>query len=62
MENRESNHWLDTIDSTYKPQDRQIAVPDTAGLSPRPLWRRPASVIVTSLVLIMAAIALGLGL
>ena len=62
MENHEDSRWLDAIDSTYAPKMRKIVVPDASGLTPRPLWRRSMSAILTAFVLAVAGIALSVGL
>ena len=61
MDNHEDSRWLEAIDTTYTPKAREIAVPDATSLTPRPVWRRPISVILASLVL-AAIMVLGLGL
>ena len=62
MENHEDNRWLDAIDSTYTPKMREIVVPDASGLTPRPLWRRSVSIVLAACVVVLASVALSLGL
>lgn len=62
MENHEDSRWLDAIDSTYTPKMREIVVPDASGLTPRPLWRRSISVVLAAFVVVLASVALSLGL
>ena len=62
MENHEDSRWLDAIDSTYTPKMREIVVPDASGLTPRPRWRRSISVVLAAFVVVLASVALSLGL
>ena len=62
MENHEDSRWLDAIDSTYAPKMRKIVVPDASGLTPRPLWRRSISALITAFALALASVALSIGL
>ena len=62
MENHEDKRWLDAIESTYAPKVREIAVPDASGLTPRPLWRRSISILLTAFVVVLASVALSIGL
>ena len=62
MESHDDNRWLDAIDSTYAPKRREIVVPDASGLTPRPLWRRSISILITAIVVALTSFALGVGL